>query len=182
MGYSRDIERQNQALQTILDGGTPEKRIYIAKEDLDFKKSMQEQKEKDRERINAKFEATKAARMPWFCPKCKKIMKKRLDNKMWFLYGHCFDCQVNIEHKMRIEGTYDDWASQKAVSNKLSWIQDQKEKLIEFKNQKQPEFHNQVAADGYSVDKEKWNVDFKKLKEQADEALNHLQKLEDSLT
>ena len=83
---------------------------------------------------------------------------------------------------MRIEGTYDDWASQKAVSNKLSWIQDQKEKLIEFKNQKQPEFHNQVAADGYSVDKEKWNVDFKKLKEQADEALNHLQKLEDSLT
>ena len=52
---------------------------------------------------------------------------------------------------------------------------------IEFKNQKQPEFHNQVAADGYSVDKEKWNVDFKKLKEQADEALNHLQKLEDSL-
>ena len=36
-GYSRDIERQNKALQTILDGGTPEKRIFIAKEDLEYK-------------------------------------------------------------------------------------------------------------------------------------------------
>ena len=44
MGYSRENKRHNEALQTILDGGTPEKRIYIAKEDLDFKKSMQEQK------------------------------------------------------------------------------------------------------------------------------------------
>ena len=80
MGYSRDIERQNQALQTILDGGTPEKRIYIAKEDLDYKKSVQEKKEKERERINEKFEATKEARMPWFCPKCDKVMKKRCSN------------------------------------------------------------------------------------------------------
>ena len=33
-GYSRDIERQNRALQNILDGGKPEKRIFITKEDL----------------------------------------------------------------------------------------------------------------------------------------------------
>ena len=39
-GYSRDIERQNRALQTILDGGTPEKRIFITKEDLEYKKSI----------------------------------------------------------------------------------------------------------------------------------------------
>ena len=174
MARSRDSVRENKAMQTILRGETPEKRVmvgYEAKKDL-----IQGDK------IDKLSDIMKEARMPWFCPECKKTMKKRLDDKMWFLYGHCFDCQVNIEHKMRIEGTYDGWASQKAVSNKLSWIQDQKEKLIEFKNQKQPEFHNQVAADGYSVDKEKWNVDFKKLKEQADEALNHLQKLEDSLT
>ena len=23
--------------------------------------------------------------LPWFCPSCKKVMKKRLDNKMWFI-------------------------------------------------------------------------------------------------
>ena len=73
-GYSRDIERQNKALQTILDGGTPEKRIFIAKEDLEYKKNRKEEREKERKRVNAKFEATKEARMPWFCPKCKKVM------------------------------------------------------------------------------------------------------------
>ena len=23
--------------------------------------------------------------------------------------GHCFDCQVKIENKLRIQGTYDEW-------------------------------------------------------------------------
>ena len=181
MGYSRDIERQNQALQTILDGGTPEKRIYIAKEDLDYKKSVQEKKEKERERINEKFEATKEARMPWFCPKCDKVMKKRLDDKMWFLHDHCFDCQLKVEHKMRMDGTYDEWKEQKEIANKIAWIRDQKIMIKEFKEQENPEFYQQFRPDGYSVDKEKWNIDKDNLIKQADEALEFLQKMEDSL-
>jgi ribosomal protein L37AE/L43A len=181
MGYSRDIERQNQALQTILDGGTPEKRIYIAKEDLDYKKSIQEKKEKERERINEKFEATKEARMPWFCPKCDKVMKKRLDDKMWFLHDHCFDCQLKVEHKMRMDGTYDEWKEQKEIANKIAWIRDQKIMIKEFKEQENPEFYQQFRPDGYSVDKEKWNIDKDNLIKQADEALEFLQKMEDSL-
>ena len=47
-GYSRDIERQNKALQSILDGGTPEKRIFIANEDMDYKKSVEKEKQKGR--------------------------------------------------------------------------------------------------------------------------------------
>tara|TARA_Y100000741_G_scaffold182673_1_gene138805 strand:+ start:748 stop:1296 length:549 start_codon:yes stop_codon:yes gene_type:complete len=181
MGYSRDIERQNQALQTILDGGTPEKRIYIAKEDLDYKKSVQEKKEKERERINEKFEATKEARMPWFCPKCDKVMKKRLDDKMWFLHDHCFNCQLKVEHKMRMDGTYDEWKEQKEIANKIAWIRDQKIMIKEFKEQENPEFYQQFRPDGYSVDKEKWNIDKDNLIKQADEALEFLQKMEDSL-
>jgi len=171
MGYSRDIERQNQALQTILDGGTPEKRIYIAKEDLNYKKSIQEKKEKERERINEKFEATKEARMPWFCPKCDKVMKKRLDDKMWFLHDHCFNCQLKVEHKMRMDGTYDEWKEQKEIANKIAWIRDQKIMIKEFKEQENPEFYQQFRPDGYSVDKEKWNIDKDNLIKQADEAL-----------
>ena len=34
--------------------------------------------------------------------KCKKIMKSRLDEKMWYLYQHCFECQVEVENKLRI--------------------------------------------------------------------------------
>ena len=93
---------------------------------------MEKEKQKERERINEKFEATKEARMPWFCPKCDKVMKKRLDDKMWFLHDHCFDCQLEIEHKMRLDGTYDEWKEQKEIANKLAWIRDQKIMIKEY--------------------------------------------------
>ena len=34
-------------------------------------------------------------------------MKKRIDDKFWRLFGHCFDCQINFEHKLRLEVKYD---------------------------------------------------------------------------
>ena len=180
-GYSRDIERQNKALQTILDGGTPDRKIYIAKEDMEYKKSIQEKNQKERERINRKFEATKEARMPWFCPKCDKVMKKRLDDKMWFLHDHCFECQLKKEHKMRLDGTYNEWAEKKEIANKLAWIRDQKILNKEFNEQETPEFYQQFRPDGVSLDKEKWNIDKETMIKQADEALEFLEKMEDSL-
>ena len=180
-GYSRDIERQNKALQTILDGGTPERKIYIAKEDMEYKKSIQEKNQKERERINRKFEATKEARMPWFCPKCDKVMKKRLDDKMWFLHDHCFECQLKKEHKMRLDGTYNEWAEKKEIANKLAWIREQKILIKEFKEQETPELYQQFRPDGVSLDKEKWNIDKESMIKQADEALEFLEKMEDSL-
>ena len=65
-------------------------------------------------------EIMKDVRMPLFCPKCDKVMKKRLDNKMWNLFQHCFDCQVEIEHKLKLEGKFDDWANEKMRKNKDS--------------------------------------------------------------
>ena len=35
MSYSRENKRQNEALQTILHGETPEKRIFVHMEDLE---------------------------------------------------------------------------------------------------------------------------------------------------
>ena len=91
MSYSRENKRQNEALQTILHGETPEKRIFVAQEDLDFKKKLKLEKEEERNRIDEKLEITKEARVPWFCPECKKVMKRRLDDRMWYLYSHCLD-------------------------------------------------------------------------------------------
>ena len=86
---------------------------------MEYKKRQKRKTEEERERINRKFEATKEARMPWFCPKCDKVMKKRLDDKMWFLHDHCFDCQLKKEHRMRVDGTYDEWKEKKIVADKL---------------------------------------------------------------
>ena len=48
-------------------------------------------------------EIMKEVRMPWFCPKCKSVMKKRLDERMWYLHGHCFNCQITMENRMIID-------------------------------------------------------------------------------
>ena len=69
-------ERQLRARQSILQGETPEKRIFITIGDKEFKEKMRLEREVERKKSNEKFEATKGARMPWFCGKCKKIMKK----------------------------------------------------------------------------------------------------------
>ena len=180
-GYSRENKRQNEALQTILDGGTPEKRIFVPVEDKEFKEKLKLEKEIEQKKINERLEITKEARVPWFCPNCKKVMKRRLDDRMWYLYDHCFDCQIKVENKLRIEGKFDEWATKKVIANKLAWIKEQKESIEEFKKQKTPTFYNQVNPDGYTIDKEKWQMDTKEIKKQADEALEYLQKIEDSL-
>ena len=181
MARSRDSVRENKAMQSILRGETPEKRIFVAMEDTKEKKERQKQIAKEKEESSERSDALKAARTPWFCPTCDKVMKKRLDDKMYRLYNHCFDCQLKIENKMRIEGTYDEWERNKVNANTLAWIKEQKQSIEEFKKQKSPEFLQQVRPDGYSVDKEKWDIDSTAIIKQADEALEHLEKIEDSL-
>ena len=173
-GYSKENERQNKALKSILKGQAPEERVMVGYEG-----------KKDNtpgDKIDRLSEIMKEARMPWFCPKCDKVMKKRLDNKMWMYYGHCFDCQVDDENKKRIEGKFDEWAEEKVKNNKIVWIKEQRESIEEFKKQKSPSFLNAINPNGYSGEKEKWATDFIKIQEQADEALEYLDKLEESLT
>tara|TARA_A100001011_G_scaffold276232_1_gene285902 strand:+ start:115 stop:639 length:525 start_codon:yes stop_codon:yes gene_type:complete len=171
-GYSRENKRQNDALQTILRGGTPEGKVQVGYTG----------KSEDRgDKIDRLSDIMKEARMPWFCPSCKKVMKHRLDDKTWSRYNHCFDCQVEFENKMRIDGTYDEWKESKIKADKLAWIKDQKQQIKELKEQKTPDFFNQVAADGQTLDKEKWNVNMEKIVEKADEYLEYLDKEEESL-
>ena len=70
MGYSKETERQNEVLGSLLKGETPEKRVMVGYEG---------KPEEGGDKISHLSEVMKEARMPWFCPVCKKIMKKRLD-------------------------------------------------------------------------------------------------------
>ena len=88
MARSREEVRQNKAMQSILRGETPEKRIMVG-----FDKKT----EKQGDQIDRLSDIMKEARVPWFCPKCKSVMKKRLDERMWYLHGHCFNCQITME-------------------------------------------------------------------------------------
>ena len=58
------------------------------------------------------------------CPKetCTCSMPKRLDEKMRMIHGMCFDCVVDMEHKLRLEGKWDEYENRKVKENALAWL------------------------------------------------------------
>ena len=176
MGYSKETERQNKALGDLLKGKAPEKRVMVGYEG---------KKQKSGDQISKMTDIMKEVRMPMFCSECDVVMKKKLDDKMWKLFGHCFDCQIKIENKLRIEGKYDEWQERKIKENKISFLKDSIQQIEEFKNQKAPEFYNQVGVNHPEMEKEKWGGDMTQVNAMANEALKEysevLNKLEKSL-
>ena len=168
MGYSKEAERQNKALGDLLKGKTPEKRVMVG-----YKGKEQE----SGDQISRMTDIMKEARMPMFCPECDVIMKKKLDDKMWSLFGHCFDCQIKLENKLRIEGKYEEWAEEKIRNNKIAFLKDSIQKIEEFRNQKAPEFYNQVGVNNPELEKEKWSGDMTQVNAMAGEALEEYTKV-----
>jgi len=162
MGYSKESERQNKALGDLLKGKTPEKRVMVG-----YKGKEQE----SGDQISRLSDIMKEARMPMFCPNCDVIMKKKLDNKFWSMFGHCFDCQLKIENKMRIDGTYKEWEKNKIKENKISFVKEQIQAIEEWKDMKAPEFYNNVGVNEPMLEKEKWDVGVEKIQKEAKEAL-----------
>ena len=162
MGYSKESERQNKALGDILAGRKTEKRVMVGYKG----------KEKEKGDIIPDItQLMQAVRMPWFCPKCEVVMKQRLDDKMWRLFGHCFDCQVKIENKLRVKGKYEEWAEKKIKKNKIAFVKDQIQAISEWRDSKAPEWFNNVGVNNPELEKEKWDNDMKKVKKEAEEAL-----------
>ncbi len=166
MGYSKESERQNKVLGDLLSGREPDKRVMIGYEGKGKEKG---------DVIPKMTELMQDVRMPLFCPSCGKVMKKRLDDKMWRLYGHCFDCQLDFEHKLRLEGKYEEWEKQKVKENKISFLKEQIQAIKEWKDMKAPEWYNNVGVAYPELEKETWNVDTEKIKSMADEALEKFQ-------
>ena len=168
MGYSKESESQNNALGDILAGKEPEKRVMVG------------YKGKEREKgdiIPKMTELMKDVRMPWFCPECDSVMKKKLDNKMWTLFGHCFDCQIKIENKLRIEGKYEECEKEKIRKNKISFIKEAIQKIEEWKNMKAPEWYNNVGVNYPELTKETWDIDTTQIQLMAEEALEEYNKV-----
>ncbi len=68
--YSKEAERQNKVLGDLLAGREPEKRIMVG-----YDSGNEPLKQGDK--IDRLSDIMKEVRMPYFCPSCKKVMKKR---------------------------------------------------------------------------------------------------------
>ena len=176
-GYSKESERQNNALKSILRGETPEKKIIVAVEDKEFKEKMKLEREEERKKSAERFDSLKEFRMPWFCPKCNKTMKKKLDNKFWRIQGVCFDCIIDMENDLRINGKYESYEKRKMLENRLSWVKDMIQGIEEWRNEGAVKFYNQNRPDGYSVDEETWEQDSDHVNALADEAMSEMNKI-----
>ena len=120
------------------------------------------------------------------CPKetCTCSMPKRLDQKMKKIHGMCFDCVIEMEHKLRIEGKWDRYEKNKLKENALAWLKEaesDKNRIVE-------ELSRLEFTKNEFGDIEKWDTKINKnelLKKIEDEfeqfGINYIEKLEKDL-
>ena len=174
--YSKDMERQNKALKDLLSGKEYEK---------DYVQVGYEGKKDNRGGETRESELSKvmqSVRMPLFCPNCKKTMKKKLDDKFWRTKGHCFDCQIEFENKLKVKGEFDDYAKNIINGNKKAYLKDLKQSLVEFEETGgKVEWLNDVGALTPELEKEKWEMGETEFAKVVDEAKQYITKLEKAI-
>ena len=151
MGYSKEQERQNQVLKDLLSGREPEKRVFVGYEG--------EKETHSGDKIDKMTEIMQDVRMPLFCPKCKKVMKKQLDNQVWMQFQHCFDCQIEFENRLIIDGKYDDWKEKKVTENRLAKYKDELQGIKEFYDKKKVTYYNAINPELGAMDEETYEVE-----------------------
>ena len=63
--------------------------------------------------------------LPTVCPKCNKEMKKnRYNKKMWAIHKMCFDCTIDMEHELILEGKFEEYQNTRIKANIESWLKD----------------------------------------------------------
>ena len=176
-GYSKEAERQNAVLKDLLSGKEHNKNYtqvgYEGKKPENLGGKTREGK---------MTSIMKDVRMPWFCPSCKKTMKKKLDNKFWRTKGHCFDCQIELENKMKISGDYENYEKTLINENKKSYLRDLKQSIDEFEQTGgKAEFFNSVGVKDIELEKEKWEMGEEQFQGIIDEAREYITKLEEAI-
>ena len=93
------------------------------------------------------------------CPKetCTCGIPKKLDQKMKRIHGMCFDCVIDMEHKIRLEGKWDEYEKIKVKQNALAWLKEaEKDKDMIASELSRMEFTNDFG------DNEKWKTPLNK--------------------
>ena len=174
-GRSKEAERQNVALKNILDGKPAEKRSMVGYQGEQEKNLGGKTRESELSKI------MQSVRMPLFCPKCKKTMKKKLDDKFWRLFEHCWDCQIDFEHKLRLEGKYDEWATERAKNNQKGWIEDMIQSIEQWRTERPVDQIYNVGVKDPEVKIEKAQVNEEALNKLADDAIKDLKKMKENI-
>ena len=110
----------------------------------------------------------KEAILPLFCPSCGGIMKKRNDVKMYNIHKKCFDCVIDMEHKLKIEGKYEQYERDMLANNAEDYINDLESYLLEALNSS----NDQFVSERGEVERWKGGLDKEKVTEELKEFFN----------
>tara|TARA_R100001015_G_C4544883_1_gene108060 strand:- start:455 stop:793 length:339 start_codon:yes stop_codon:yes gene_type:complete len=61
-------------------------------------------------------------------------MKKRLDKPNYKIHKKCHDCVIEYEHKLRINGKYDDYIKKLKLKNSFSVVDEMESYLLDVIN------------------------------------------------
>ena len=101
--------------------------------------------------------------MPLKCPECERAMKPtKLNKKMWSVHKKCFDCVVEYETQLKVNGKYKEYVKDLMNSNKDSFVQDYEQAVEAFLNEGGDTFMSE-AGDMENWSKTKLNPEMIKI-------------------
>lgn len=109
----------------------------------------------------------KEAILPLFCPECSNLMKKRNDTKMYNIHKMCFDCVIDMEGKLKIEGKYDEYERNAIANNAKAYSDHLESYLMEALNTS----NTQYVSERGEVERWKGGINKEKLTKEIKESI-----------
>jgi hypothetical protein len=105
------------------------------------------------------------AKTPWWCPRCSKPLNHKFDIKFWRIRGHCMDCVIKDESKIRREGKWEEYERKIMLRNYIAEVEDKIAELQSYYEQvNKPEFLLMNENTKTVQLMEKWDVDVDRVK------------------
>ena len=82
----------------------------------------------------------KEAILPLFCPDCGTLMKHRNDTKMYKIHKKCFNCVMDMEMDIKLNGDFESYERNIVANNAESYLKDLEHHLLELLNTSNSQF------------------------------------------
>jgi hypothetical protein len=170
----RNIFSKNAGNKTLIQSGYSKEEIKYNEGDV-WEENGKQWTIQDgiKQSISKLDNAKQLSHFPLFCPSCNKIMKHKNDKQFWTLYNRCFNCQVDFETELRINGLWETYQTKILNEGIDNLIRDYEEWVDEMLNDKGQSYITEAG------DIERWTggVDIKRVLESKQQTIEFLKKL-----
>ena len=150
----RDVQRMRNII-TGNSGGSVGTQIGYTKQHIDYQEGdIWEENNKKwtikngvKQTVSKHNKLKKLTTLPFSCPHCDKPMKiNDYNKKMWSIHKMCFNCVVDIEAKIKLEGKWDEYEKSMLNINKDAMVNDFEEAINHFLSTKNESYINEQGV------------------------------------